>query len=80
MKNVQNYTSFLQNIIFHYKLIVKQYAQLISCHFTEMTKVIKEGNSYEFPSVDIHRTIIDKLIIQDQGLFKHLLNHVKSEF
>ena len=50
LKNLPNYTSFMQNIIFHYNLIIKQYAQAISKHFTEMTKVIKEGNSYEFPS------------------------------
>jgi hypothetical protein len=49
-QNLQNYTIFMQNIIFHYNLIIKNYAQSISKHFTEMTKVIKEGNSYEFPS------------------------------
>ena len=45
-----------------------------------MTKVIKEGNSYEFPSQDIHRTIIDKLIMNDQALFKHIFNHIKQEY
>lgn len=50
LKNVGNYTLFLQNVICHYNLIIKQYAPAISRHFTEMTKVIKEGNSYEFPS------------------------------
>ena len=45
-----------------------------------MTKVIKEGNSYEFPSKDIHRTIINKLIMNDQGLFKHFFQHIKAEY
>jgi len=30
-----------------------------------MTKVIN-GNSYEFPSQDMHRTIINKLVMNDQ--------------
>jgi hypothetical protein len=34
-----------------------------------MTRVIN-GNSYEFPSVDMHRTIINKLIMNDSELFK----------
>lgn len=45
-----------------------------------MTKVIKEGNSYEFPSQDIHRTIINKLIMNDSTLFRHLFNHIKQEY
>ena len=63
----------------HYNLIIKQYAPSISRHFTEMTKVIKEGNSYEFPSKDIHKTIINKLIMNDASLFKHLFLHIKNE-
>jgi len=35
-----------------------------------MTQVIKEGNKYEFPSADIHKTILNKLIINDHSLFK----------
>ena len=50
LKHLPNYTSFLQNIICHYNLIIKQYAPAISKHFTDMTQVIKEGNQYEFPS------------------------------
>lgn len=45
-----------------------------------MTKVIKEGNSYEFPSQDIHRTIINKLIMNDSSLFRHLFTHIKQEY
>jgi hypothetical protein len=77
VKNLHNYTNFLENVICHYNLIIKQYAPAISRHFTEMTKVIKEGNSYEFPSQDIHRTIINKLIINDNQLFKHFFTHIK---
>jgi len=44
-----------------------------------MTKVIN-GNSYEFPSVDMHRTIINKLIINDGELFKDFFDHIKNEF
>ena len=80
LKNLPNYTLFLQNVICHYNLIIKQYAPAISRHFTEMTKVIKEGNSYEFPSQDIHRTIINKLIMNDQSLFKHFFTHIKQEY
>lgn len=80
LKNLPNYTTFLQNVICHYNLIIKQYAPAISKHFTEMTKVIKEGNSYEFPSQDIHRTIINKLIMNDQSLFKHFFMHIKQEY
>ena len=45
-----------------------------------MTQVIKEGNKYEFPSQDINRTILNKLIINDSGLFKHLFYHIKTEY
>lgn len=37
----------------------------ISKFFTEMTSVISEGNSYEFPSVDLHKDIIKKLILTE---------------
>ena len=45
-----------------------------------MTQVIKEGNKYEFPSQDIHRTILNKLIINDQALFRHFFQHIKQEY
>ena len=44
-----------------------------------MTKVIN-GNSYEFPSVDMHRTIINKLIMNDSELFKDFFHHIKKEY
>lgn len=44
-----------------------------------MTKVIN-GNSYEFPSQDMHRTIINKLIMNDSELFKEFFLHIKKEY
>ena len=44
-----------------------------------MTKVIN-GNSYEFPSVDMHRTIINKLIMNDAELFRDFFQHIKQEY
>lgn len=40
-------------------------APIISKHFTDITAVIHEGNSYEFPSPELHRAIINKLILND---------------
>jgi hypothetical protein len=48
-----------------YYLIVKQCAPKISSHFTKITQVINEGNSYEFPSYDIHKAVILRLIFND---------------
>lgn len=80
LKNLPNYTHFLQSVIYHYNLIISKYAPAISRHFTEMTQVIKEGNQYEFPSQDIHRTIINKLIINDHHVFRHFFQHMKQEY
>lgn len=44
---------------------MKKCAPKISEHFTAMTSVIIEGNSYEFPSVELHRAILNKLIMND---------------
>ena len=41
LQNLGCYTSFLQNVVVHYNLIISDYAAQISSHFTEMTKVIK---------------------------------------
>lgn len=44
-----------------------------------MTQVINEGNSYEFPSVDIHKAVILRLILND-STFSHLISHLVKEF
>merc|ERR1712004_330818 len=45
---------------------------------TKLTAVIIEGTQYEFPSVEIHKSVINKLILKDH--FKQLVLHVKREF
>ena len=49
-----------------FDLIVQRCAPKISKHFTKITQVINHGNSYEFPSVDIHKAVILRLIFNDQ--------------
>ena len=49
---------------------MKTCADKVSKYFTELTSVIDEGNRYEFPSKDIHKAIISKLILEN----KHLKN------
>ncbi len=44
---------------------MKTCAETVSKHFTNLTSVIIEGNSYEFPSVELHKAIINKLIMND---------------
>lgn len=56
---------FLQEIQIKYNFIMKNCAPVISKHFTNLTSVINEGNSYEFPSADLHKAIINKLILND---------------
>ena len=53
-------------------------AGTVSKHFTAMTSVIIEGNSYEFPSIDLHKAIINKLIMNDSQHFKMFFNHIKK--
>ena len=65
LPNLQSYSKLLNDIICHYSFIIQKYALAISNHFTRMTKVIN-GNTYEFPSQDMHRTIINKLILFDR--------------
>lgn len=77
--NYANYCNFLKDVACYYNLIINTYAKQISSHFTRMTRVIN-GNSYEFPSVDMHRTIINKLIMNDSELFKDFFLHIKKEF
>lgn len=63
-----------------YNFIMKQCAPAISKHFTNLTSVINEGNSYEFPSADLHKAIINKLILNDQQHFKEFFSHIKRQF
>ena len=44
-----------------------------------MTSVINEGNSYEFPSADLHKAILNKLILNDT-VFKRFFLHIKKEY
>lgn len=62
-----------------YYLIVQQCAPKISKHFTKITQVINEGNSYEFPSVDIHKAVILRLIFNDQEFCK-LIQHISNGY
>lgn len=45
-------------------------APKISKHFTKLTAVIVENTQYEFPSTEIHKAVISKLILNDQRYFK----------
>lgn len=81
LEKIGSYTDFLVQVNKNYNLILKQYAPKISTYFSDMTAYInKEGNKYEFPSKDIHRTIINKLIINDQSLFHDLFTHIAQEY
>jgi hypothetical protein len=59
---------------------MKTCASVVSKHFTSMTAVIIEGNSYEFPSVDLHKAIINKLIINDSQHFKQFFAHIRRQY
>lgn len=80
MKNIDAYRSFLEEVQNKYMFIMKQCAPTVSKHFTLMTAVIIEGNSYEFPSLDLHKAIISKLIMNDSQHFKQFFNHIKRHF
>lgn len=56
---------------------MKQCAGVVSKHFTAMTAVIIEGNSYEFPSIDLHKAIINKLIMNDSQHLKQFFAHIR---
>ncbi len=57
---------------------MKQCAPVVSKHFTNLTSVIIETNSYEFPSLDLHKAIISKLIINDVQHFKPFFTFIKN--
>lgn len=59
---------------------MKHCAGIVSKHFTNMTAVIIEGNSYEFPSLELHKAIINKLIMNDSQHFKQFFNHIKKQY
>lgn len=58
IENIEGYTKFLEEVKSEYSLILFNSAEKISKHFTKMTAVINEGNSYEFPSIEIHKAVI----------------------
>ena len=76
--SISKYQQFLDELRNQYLLILKTCAPKISKHFTRLTSVINEGTQYEFPSVEIHKSVINKLILKDH--FKQLVVHVKREF
>jgi hypothetical protein len=59
---------------------MKQCAPKISKHFTELTSVINEGNSYEFPSPELHKAILNKLIFNDERYFSAFIRFIKDQF
>lgn len=80
LKNIDAYKIFLEEVQNKYMFIMKQCAPTVSKHFTHMTAVIIEGNSYEFPSIDLHKAIISKLIMNDSQHFKQFFTHIKKHF
>jgi len=64
----REYTAFIEEVAQKYEWLMENCAKKISKYFTEMTSVINEGNQYEFPSSDIHKAIISKLILNDKLL------------
>mgnify|MGYP001262193226 CR=1 FL=1 len=52
---------------------------VISDHFTKMTSVINEGNSYQFPSKELHLAILNRMILKDPD-FKKFFIHVKESY
>ena len=71
---------FLKVVQNKYTFIMHQVAPNISQYFTEMTQVINEGNSYEFPSIDLHKAIINKLILNDKNHFKQFFLFIKKSY
>jgi predicted transcriptional regulator len=80
LENIESYNQFFEEVLDEFDLIIRNCAGKISKHFTKLTAVINENNQYEFPSVEIHKSVIDRLILNDSKHFKKLLAHVKTEF
>jgi hypothetical protein len=77
---IDKYTEFLNELRAQYILIMTNCAPKISKHFTKLTAVIVENTQYEFPSAEIHKAVISKLILNDERCFKQLVQHLQSEF
>lgn len=77
---IDKYTQFLRDLREQYLMIMQNCAPKISKHFTKLTAVIVENTQYEFPSIEIHKAIISKLIINDTKYFKNLVLHMQKEF
>ena len=70
MSCIDRYTQFLDELRTQYILIMTNCAPKISKHFTKLTAVIVENTQYEFPSTEIHKAVISKLILNDERYFK----------
>ena len=77
---IDSYTQFLDELRTQYILIMTNCAPKISKHFTKLTAVIVENTQYEFPSIEIHKAVISKLILNDERYFKQLVCHMQNEF
>ena len=73
---IESYTDFLLKLRDQYVIIMKECAPKISKHFTKLTAVIVENTQYEFPSTEIHKAVISKLILNDQKYFRQLVVHL----
>jgi hypothetical protein len=80
LSSIESYYRFIQDVQSKYMFIMKTCAITVSKHFTSMTAVIIEGNSYEFPSLDLHKAIISKLIMNDSQHFKQFFAHIRRQY
>ena len=67
---------------------MKECAPKISKHFTNLTSVIVENTQYEFPSVEIHKAVFARIILNDHKQrsrdsfkfnFNSLITHIRNE-
>ena len=77
LKNIPSYMRFFNELSSKYSFIMGDCATTVSKHFTTLTSVINEGNSYEFPSKELHKSIINKIIMHDKKHFMHFFIHIK---
>lgn len=61
-------------------VLLNTYAPKISSHFTCLTSVIVENTQYEFPSVEIHKAVIAKLVLGENKHFSLLFRFLRREF